>query len=102
MNTKKIVMEAIEDDPVARGAIQQPLDKEYPSKKERENVIELKMGKSPITKEHSENGLDLSDFISLEKLDLGFYSYNRLTSLNLTNCKKLTELNCSLSNELTN
>ena len=62
------------------------MDQNYPKEKRSEVVTIL-----DIRQQNLENSLDLSDFISLERLDC---SNNRLTSLNLSNCFRLEKVYC--------
>lgn len=59
---------------------QEYLDQYYP-KEERKGITEL-----DISKKNLEGHLDLSDFVNLEELDC---SENELTSINLSNNKKM-------------
>jgi|SRR6185437_12786603 len=66
------------------------LDQNYP-KEQRGEIIELDIKIKNLT-----GHLDLSDFSSLKVLRC---YYNHLTSLNISNCKKLEEIYCA-ANEI--
>ena len=67
---------------------------EYNSKEKREKITKLY-----VWEKNLEGTLNLTDFSSLEELHC---SKNNLTSLNLSNCLKLTFLNCAGNPQLTN
>ncbi|CAI2167034.1 15858_t:CDS:2 [Funneliformis geosporum] len=64
---------------------QKYINQKFLTKEENQNLTELNLS-------------DLSNFPNLEKLDC---SFNEITSLNLTNCPKLTELKYAFSKALT-
>ncbi|CAG8566644.1 23718_t:CDS:2, partial [Racocetra persica] len=67
--------------------VQEYLNKEYPTRQEREQVKAL-----DVSDKNLEGSLDLSDFVSLKELNC---QCNKLTSLNLTNCLQLEKVECS-------
>ncbi|MCE8163455.1 MAG: HET domain-containing protein [Candidatus Moeniiplasma glomeromycotorum] len=72
---------------------QEYFDQNYPKEK-RAEIIELDISFCNL-----EGHCNLQDFVNLKKLDC---SFNNLSSLDISNCSKLTELKCRKNNPLNN
>ena len=75
---------------------QEWLDQNYPNREERRNVFKLELRGTNF-----QGHLDLRDFVNLEELDCSFkfFRYSeKITSLDLSNCPKLTKIDVRNNN----